>query len=72
MTADALIAHAYRLGSRDAYADRPMLDLDSDESATLMAELGETNPTTAANAPLRSQVCDAYADGYSDAAGALR
>lgn len=72
MTADALSVRAYRLGSRDAYAGRPMLDLDSDESATLMAELGETSPTTAANAPLRSQLCDAYEDGYYAAAGALR
>ena len=71
-TTAALIDRAYRIGSRDAYAGRPMLDMDSDDSATLMTELGETSPTTAANGPLRSQLSAAYEDGYYDAAGALR
>lgn len=71
-TAAALIDRAYRLGSRDAYAGKPMLDLDGDDSARLMSELGQTAPTTGANAPLRSRLCDAYEDGYYAAAGALR
>ena len=70
--ADDLIARAYRIGSRDAYAGKPMLDLDGDDSARLMNELGQTAPTTVANAPRRSQLCDAYSDGYFTASAALR
>ena len=69
---DDLLGRAYRLGSRDAYAGRAALDVDDSGSADLMVELGETGPTTAANAPLREALCDRYFDGYADASAALR
>ena len=61
---------AYRIGTRDALAGRPALDLDSASDA-LMTELGETGPTTARNADARNRMCDAYMDGYHDALSAL-
>ena len=63
--------HAYRIGSRDAYAGRPALRLDDAESADLMAELGETGWTSEANYGHRMAMCDAYMDGYHDALSAL-
>ena len=67
-----LLGRAYRLGSIDAYVGRRALDLADDDSATLMTELGETGPTTAANATLREGLCERYYDGYCDASRALR
>jgi hypothetical protein len=42
---DEKAGHAYRLGSIDAYAERPMRDMGGEDSAWLMTELGETKPT---------------------------
>ena len=67
-----LLGRAYRLGSIDAYAGRRARDLADDESAALMNALGQTEPTTAANAPLREALCERYFDGYCDASAALR
>ena len=67
-----LLGRAYRLGSIDAYAGRRALDLADDDSAGLMTALGQTEPTTAANAPLREALGERYYDGYCDAAAALR
>lgn len=67
-----LLGQAYRLGSVDAYAGRRALDLAGDDSAALMTALGQTAPTTTANAPIREALCERYYDGYCDAAGALR
>ena len=69
--ADSAIDQAYRLGSRDRYAGRPMLDLTDSDSAALMDELGETGPTTEANTGLRALICDSYMAGYFDASSAL-
>lgn len=71
--AEAARAHrAYKLGSIDAYAERPARDMSDTGSAWLMDELGETSPTTEANAPYRAMLCERYIDGYCDAAKALR
>ena len=67
MASTARTQQAYQLGSRDRLAGRPALDLDGDESARLMDELGETGPTTARNVPAREAMCDAYEDGWHDA-----
>lgn len=63
---------AYKLGSIDAYAERPMRDMGDADSAWLMGELGETEPTTAANWDYRASLCERYFDGYQDAESALR
>lgn len=62
---------AYRLGSADAYLGRQPLDVHDAGSAVLMDALGETSATTAANYGPRATMCDAYAEGYYDAAGAV-
>lgn len=62
---------AYQLGAVDAYAGRPLRDMDGEESAWLMAELGETSATTAANQPRRLALCEAYEDGWHDARKAI-
>ena len=69
---DRLIYRAYSLGSRDAYAGRAALDVDDSGSADLMDALGLTEPTTAANQPLRLALCDEYLAGHDDASAALR
>jgi len=69
---DAKAQHAYRLGSIDAYAGRPMRDMGDADSAWLMSELGETGPTDVANWPARMAMCDAYDDGWHDAEAAAR
>lgn len=69
---DAKTQHAYRLGSIDAYAGRPMRDMGDADSAWLMDELGETGPTTEANWAGRAAMCEAYFDGYQDAESAAR
>lgn len=63
---------AYRLGSLDRYAERPMLDVEDAGSAVLMGSLGEVSATTARNADGRLAMCDAYVDGWCDADSALR
>ena len=68
----ALIFAAYKRGTGDALMGRPALDLADAGSAALMTALGQTEPTTAANAPLREALCDRYLDGYCDASAALR
>lgn len=50
---DAKSERAYRLGSIDAYAGRPLRNMADADSAWLMTELGETSATTAANWPGR-------------------
>lgn len=66
-----LIEHARRIGARDRYAGRQILDLADADSAVLMDEVGETGPTTEANADLRALICDAYEDEWHDAHAAL-
>ena len=68
----ALIFAAYKRGSDDALMGRPALDLADAGSAALMAALGLTGPTTAANEPLRVALCDEYLAGHDDASAALR
>lgn len=71
--------HAYRLGSRDAYAGKRALDVHDDSglvlgiggSAELMTELGETSATTSRNWDARQRMCDAYLDGYHAAVSAM-
>lgn len=65
------VRRAYELGSVDALAGRPALDVDDAGSAVLMDRLGETGPTTAANHPERLAMCDAYLDGWHDTAAAV-
>lgn len=69
---DAKAQHAYRLGSIDAYAGRPLRDMSDADSTWLMSELGETGPTTEANWADRAAMCDAYDDGWHDAEAAAR
>jgi hypothetical protein len=64
-------ARAYRIGSIDAYAERPARDMSDAGSAWLMAELGETSETTPANFMFRLLLCDRYTDGYYDARSAM-
>ncbi|HET9893691.1 MAG TPA: hypothetical protein VFQ44_01910 [Streptosporangiaceae bacterium] len=61
---------AYRIGSVHALAGKPALDVEGDDSAALMTELGETGPTTDANIDDRIAMADAYLDGWHDAAKA--
>lgn len=68
---EALRDRAYRLGSIDAYAERPLRDMSDGGSAWLMDELGEHGPTTGRNADFRGRLCDAYEDGYRAAHSAL-
>ena len=68
----ALIFAAYKRGTGDALMGRPALDLADAGSAALMTALGQTEPTTAANAPLREALGERYYDGYCDASRALR
>lgn len=68
---EALRDRAYRLGSIDAYAERPLRDMADGGSAWLMDELGEHGPTTGRNADYRGRLCDAYEDGYRAAYSAL-
>lgn len=62
---------AYALGTQDALMGRSIVAMDDDGSAWLMDELGETSETTAANQAARTRMCEAYLDGYQDAASAL-
>jgi hypothetical protein len=55
---------ARKLGEADRQAGREMRDMDDEDSAWLMDQVGETGPTTEANHPLRWQICEGYADGY--------
>jgi hypothetical protein len=69
--AEQIIGKAYRIGTRDALAGRPALDMDDAASAVLMDELGETGWTSESNYPRRMRMCEAYLDGYYDALSAL-
>lgn len=60
----AQVAAARCLGDVDRRSGRQMRDMDDEDSAWLMDQVGETGPTTEGNAASRLLICAAYEEGY--------